>query len=283
MANDNMKKVGIMVVIMAFFLAAFILVSDTSATQSQNKKFSLPENSIRIADGVYDLGTKIHNGKEIQGYAFIDYRKGYHHNPNHNGGPSGGATSNCFAYFAKGAKWKTVEPYIIDTANNAGLDDSFVRDNIAFDISKWEDAADGTVDNVITKNILGDEVNGVVDAANIGNLNGNNEIMFADVSGNGALAVTIVWGIFSGPIGQRELVEWDQIYDDFDFEWSMAGEANKFDFENVASHEIGHSFGMNHPNGSCIEETMYAFASEGETKKRSLNAGDINGVKGLYN
>ena len=40
--------------------------------------------------------------------------------------------------------------------------------------------------------------------------------------------------------------------------------------------------GLGHPSGSCIEETMYAFASNGETKKRDLNAGDVAGINGLY-
>jgi len=32
----------------------------------------------------------------------------------------------------------------------------------------------------------------------------------------------------------------------------------------------------------CTEETMYRFATEGETKKRTLNTGDITGIKKLY-
>ena len=54
------------------------------------------------------------------------------------------------------------------------------------------------------------------------------------------------------------------------------------DFENIATHELGHAMGMAHPADSCTEETMYRFASSGETKKRTLNAGDIAGIKGLY-
>jgi hypothetical protein len=32
----------------------------------------------------------------------------------------------------------------------------------------------------------------------------------------------------------------------------------------------------------CVDETMYAFATEGETKKRDLNAGDIQWIVKLY-
>ena len=70
---------------------------------------------------------------------------------------------------------------------------------------------------------------------------GKNEVYFADVDDSNAIAVTIVWGVFSGPTYNRKLVEWDQVYDDVDFPWSSTGEAGKMDFENIATHEIGHS------------------------------------------
>ena len=54
------------------------------------------------------------------------------------------------------------------------------------------------------------------------------------------------------------------------------------DFENIAQHELGHAFGLGHPSDTCTEETMYRFASNGETKKRDLYDGDIAGIKALY-
>jgi hypothetical protein len=39
---------------------------------------------------------------------------------------------------------------------------------------------------------------------------------------------------------------------------------------------------MGHPTDTCVNETMYRFASEGETKKIDLNAGDIAGINDLY-
>ena len=54
------------------------------------------------------------------------------------------------------------------------------------------------------------------------------------------------------------------------------------DYQNIATHEFGHGAGMSHPSDSCTEETMYRFAQSGETKKKTLNAGDIDGIKSLY-
>ena len=73
------------------------------------------------------------------------------------------------------------------------------------------------------------------------------------------------------------------MYDDVSFDWSATGEEGKMDFENIATHELGHSVGMADLYDSvCSQETMYGYASEGETNKRSLEAGDIAGVKKLY-
>jgi hypothetical protein len=39
---------------------------------------------------------------------------------------------------------------------------------------------------------------------------------------------------------------------------------------------------MGHPESSCTEETMYAYADDGEIKKRTLNPGDEAGIAELY-
>ncbi len=80
------------------------------------------------------------------------------------------------------------------------------------------------------------------------------------------------------------MVEWDQVYDDVDFVWSSSGEAGTMDFENIATHELGHTFGLDDLfTDACSEETMFGFASLGETKKGSLEGGDVTGILELYN
>jgi len=278
--NQAKTKIGVIfvLVIITIFISAVVIAG--KGDNGKNKPFKLPPGAVQVSENVFSLGTATDvDGRTVEGFAIIDRRKGFGHKPNHGDKPGGGKKDNggstCFSFLAKGAKWKSVEDYLVDPTNNAGLSPAFIRINLASDINEWENAADGE--------ILGDEnLNGIVNRETIGDLNGQNEVIFADISNSGAIAVTIVWGVFSGPPKFRYLAEWDMVFDDFDFEWSSLGQAGKMDFENIAQHELGHSVGMGHPTSECTDETMYAFASLGETKKRTLNAGDITGVNKLY-
>jgi hypothetical protein len=119
---------------------------------------------------------------------------------------------------------------------------------------------------------------------------GKNEILFGSIAEPGTVAVTIVWGIFSGPPSARGLVEWDMVFDDASFRWGNAGETSEtepgdtsvMDFWNVFTHEAGHAAGLAHPSETCAEATMYRFTQEGETKRRTLHGGDIAGIQALY-
>ncbi len=67
------------------------------------------------------------------------------------------------------------------------------------------------------------------------------------------------------------------------YTWTTTGEAGKFDVQAIATHELGHALGLNHPaDRAGAEETMWASAGAGETKKRSLETGDKAGVVALY-
>ena len=251
-----------------------------------NAKVSIPENAIKVAPGVYKLGEGVSQGKIVQGFMFIDYEKGFGHNPkappNHGGEKGGGGNGDdktkCFAYLKKDTKWKvTPEPWFVNPANARDvLGDNFVLTKLSNSIQKWEDASSTDIlgSGTITTDIL------VADTAlPIDNVN---EVYFADISTSGAIAVTITWYETRGPPQNRDIVEWDQIYDDVDFDWSSTGEAGKMDFANIATHELGHALGLSHPNDTCTLETMYAFAEDGETIKRDLHDGDIAGVNEMY-
>ena len=262
-------------------LAAADLSSVSLSTPGKTKTLSLPPNADNSS--VISLGsaTDPQSGEIVQGYAIL-------HPKDKNSKPanqSGSATvTSCYGYLAKGAKWKNVEPYLVNPANIRGLNQTTLFNIEDAGISKWEDAADGVVGNAAGVNVVGAGTQtAALLVADTVAPDGQNEVYFAPISDSSTIAVTIVWGIFGGPTFQRKLVEWDQVFDDNKFDWSLSGEQGKMDFESIATHELGHSFGMNDLyTTSCSEETMYGYAATGETKKRSLNSGDIQGINNLY-
>lgn len=249
--------------------------SQIALAKSQKTKFQLPANAIQIADDLYSLGSTFdkQSGKQVEGYAII-HRKNTNAKP---GGANKPTASACYGFLAKDAKWKGIpESWLINPTNTRGINPTFVLNNLTTDIAKWETAA--------AFDILGagTSTEATLTADNAAP-DGLNEVYFADIADPNTIAITIIWGTFGGPTFNRQLVEWDQVYDDTTFDWSATGEAAKMDFENIATHELGHAVGMGDLyNASCSNETMYGYATEGETKKRDLNIGDITGINKLY-
>lgn len=290
----------------AFIGLSFLLVSLAVAAKPQNRlapadpanakpSFSIPANAVSVAPGVYSLGAVEKNGKQVEGYAFVRYKN----NPakpgtggvcgngvceagenakrcsSDCGGSADTAASSCYGYLAKGAKWKTLEPYMTDAANNQGLDSAFISANLAADIAKWEGAAN--------YDILGGETVGFIDGADTGAPDGKNEVYFGAADDPNVIAVTVIWGIFGGAPQNRELVEWDMVFNQADFDWSASGDPAKMDFENIATHELGHAVGLSDLYVSdCSLQTMYGYAADGETGKRTLENGDMIGISKLY-
>lgn len=265
-------------IILSVILAASVLLVAKVASASMDnrnmgRRFDLPGNTQKISENTYYLGeAKDTDGTVVEGYAFLKKRNDQA-KPER---PGKGGGSTCYGFLASGAKWKNVEDWIVNSQNVSTLNGSFVAGNLSGDIGKWEAAAG--------RDILGNGSSTNEDlVADTVSPDNANEIYFADITESNAIAITIVWGVFGGPPQSRYLAEWDQVYDDIDYLWSGSGEAEKMDFENIATHELGHSVGLNDQyNSTCLNVTMYGYAGNGETNKRTLEPPDILGVRTLY-
>ena len=245
---------------------------------------TVPAVAVEVSPALYYLGEAVdqQSGKVVEGYALIRYKENYA-KPPWAGGGQGRGTTKCYAFLGNNTKWQSNEAWLVNPENANGLTSGFIYDNLTADITKWEDAADGVINGNLI-NILG---NGSItnNSLNIDftSPDGLNEVYFADVIEPGAIAITVVWGIFTSPPSQRELLEWDQVYDDVDYQWSASGQSGMMDFENIATHELGHSVGLADVyESACSQVTMYGYSDYGEINKRTLEASDIIGVSTLY-
>ncbi len=235
----------------------------------------MPPKVSEIAQGVYDLGVaRDADGTLVRGYAFVHYKKDFAR-PDKPGGAKPSKGSSCYAFLSPGAAWKGVsEPFLFDQ----NVPDAETRVAlIETAIATWETAAG--------KDILGDAIVAPVSMEVGKTLNGFNEVTFGSFDDPFVIAMTIVWGVWGGPPAGRQLLEWDMVFGDDSWAW-WYGEGTPpltfTDFLSIATHEIGHAAGMDHPSDTCTEETMYAYSEWSETKKRDLNTGDILGIQKLY-
>lgn len=107
------------------------------------------------------------------------------------------------------------------------------------------------------------------------------DLAFGRVSGS-SIAVTYTWRWSDGAVESDTIfnkgLPWFQASgeDDGCYE-SIAA----YDLQNIATHEFGHTYGLDHPAGDRFE-TMYAYGYTGETLKRSPANGDLAGIGSLY-
>lgn len=285
MKSNSIKLLGaIAIIAMVATTAPVFAKPDTNRVIATNNKsgrtVTIPQHAKQVADHVFFLGTATDpaTGQLVEGVMIINDRQSQAKGGN-KGKPdkpgNGGGEDTCYAFLGGGAHWKTTEGYTIDTDNQDNLSPSFVISTITTAIAAWN--------SEVSTDIFGPETIGQVDGADELQPDGINEVLFADIDSQGAVGVTIVWGIFKGKPDQRQLVEWDQVYDDTDFDFGDADiNPSVMDLQNVAVHEVGHAAGLGHPSDNCVDESMYRFVSIGETLKRDLNTGDIAGIVDLY-
>ena len=108
-----------------------------------------------------------------------------------------------------------------------------------------------------------------------GTYDGFNVISWGTYSA-GVVAVTMSW------VKGKRVLEVDCLMNTY-YGWSLTGEANKMDVQNIMTHELGHFCGIaDLYNNVDYWLTMYGYADFGETYKRTLGLGDIRGLEAFY-
>ncbi len=209
------------------------------------------------------------NDRILEKKTFIHYKT----NQAKGGGP-GKDTGGYYTYIVNGLKWKTNEPFVFNPAGS-GMNVSDVASALAAALGEWENYG-GDIFGGLTQDNKADYNDVAPD-----NLN---TLTFGDLDSTSVIALTNVWGYFSGPARTRQIIEVDVCFNNVAFTWGDAtDDGSVMDLQNIATHELGHGAGMGDlyqpPAG---QETMFGYSREGETDKRSLYAGDIAGIQNLY-
>jgi len=261
-----------------------IIIINTENIKNNTFEIDLPGKCTEINSNLLYIGES-ENG--VQGFMFLLKKDNV--NPsiiigseNQNEESSSQANINnieieCHALFAEGSRWKHTENFYVDTSNPNGLSESFIFATLNQGFNEWNTRLNDfrLIGNRITPLPPGIQ-------PSISSPDGRNLISFRSISPSSILAIAIVYGIFSGPISQREIVEVDKVFNTQISNWGDAViQSNVIDLLNVDVHENGHWFGIDHNN--CEESTMFPSASVNEVKKRTLITDDIECLCMNYN
>jgi uncharacterized protein (TIGR03382 family) len=77
------------------------------------------------------------------------------------------------------------------------------------------------------------------------------------------------------------IVDADIRYNGVNYQWTTTGARNRMDVANIATHELGHFFGLDH-EPSIFEATMYPAGGLGETIRATPHPDDIIGMCAIY-
>lgn len=187
--------------------------------------------------------------------------------------------ARCYGYHANGARWKNTKSYTVDPTNRSGMSSAFITDTFQRAVDTWNS-------RLLRSPIFGEQQNDGItsDAYDINRPDGLNFVRFGKINQDGVIAVTVVWGSFNGNPSSRQIVEWDQLYDDYHYTWGDASNnPSIMDFQNIATHELGHALGLSDQyDRKCSSTTMYGYSKNGEFNKRYLSKADEIGECSLY-
>lgn len=248
--------------------------------------------SIRLQDHHQLSHHKYYLGRHrsLHGYAFVHYHeknsewaRNYTARPLHSLAKRQ-ASSPCTAPIAEGAKWRSSEGYIVHTRNSMGLSEDYILTSMSRAMDRWQCVMDDLGIYAIGPRV-GVKRNVPASEFPIDRPTGENEIGFGPIEGRpGTVAVTVVWGVFGGPVQAREIREFKMRFDEEHYRFGNASISDVFmDLEAIATHEAGHAYGLDDIYlADCEHVTMFGTSRTGEHKKRTLGQEDVFGLRDLY-
>lgn len=239
------------VMLLSFTAAAMLIPANDNA--KDNAKAPDKSPVITLTDG---------GEWDLERVDFIHYAK-----PANPGSKPG--TDTC--YKLMGVKWPSLPvSYAINPANPGGLTEDFVTSTFAASAETWD---------AETSSELFNDAYSVDYSAQYGVQNYQNAVSFGAYPDSNVIAITSVWYSRRG----RQIVEFDMLFNT-NFNWGDASvDPLLMDFQNIATHELGHSVGMDDIyTSTCSAVTMYGYSGEGDVSKRSLEQPDIQGLQKMY-
>jgi len=166
-------------------------------------------------------------------------------------------------------KLSSTATYAINPNNNQGLSEKFISGAIQASAETWDAS---------TSKELFKDVPVVSMKAKWGVFDGVNDITFGQLQ-KGVIAVTRVWYY------PDQIVEFDMKFNTA-YLWADCTKTsctNKMDLKNIATHEFGHTTGLDDSYDSvCSQATMYGYSWYGDIGKRTLEQPDITGLQKIY-
>jgi hypothetical protein len=252
-----------------------LFVSDTPALESGEDAFLFLKrgNGASEVTGWFQGKYAIRNGKvEDAGLTIEQFKAAVEKGkPTRPAKPTGG-------YKLCGYDWKYLglsggkyhlESWEVNPSNNDGISSGSVNSAVQAAANTWSGA--GACFN------FGSGGSSNLDG---GVLDDHNVVSFGNTGG--AVAATYIWILRSCRkcIAELDLV-FDHVY--WDFAAPACGSGNKFDLQNVATHEFGHWLCLaDLYGGGDVNLTMYGYVDYGECYKKDLYTGDVAGIRAIY-
>jgi hypothetical protein len=257
--GKNMKAKLVILILISVFIVSIIsvgLVSAQSNNAGQNGNQAIPNRPTDLEQVIF-----VHKVKPDK--------------PENPGDSKGKPTRDTASYKLWGGKLLATAQYKINTTNiNGDVSPANAAAAVQAAAESW---------NLVTYAPVNSEEADILYYSGTTNnsgysLDGENTVSWGELDNDGIIAVAYYW--YSRRT--KEVVEFDIVFNNY-FTWNTNGSSYDMDIQNLATHEFGHPIGLSDLyTGSATELTMYGYSTEGETKKQTLELGDIAGAQSIY-